>query len=123
MAPQPSRAFSGVGRVLDCRLAMLRGVMPSDIGDAWNFGLCATTPRELRQARKGATVPGSRRVPQSTRSSSHRFLFLGETERPKTPCPPKSGRHIKRAGSQRQGAPANENELSGYCAEVAATDV
>src|SRR5882724_1416587 len=33
---------------------------------AWNFGLCATPPREPRQARKGATVPGSRRVPRST---------------------------------------------------------
>src|SRR5437899_12753931 len=39
---------------------------------AWNFGLCATRSREPRQARKGATVPGSPRVPQITRSSSHR---------------------------------------------------
>src|SRR6266851_736470 len=38
---------------------------------AWNFGLCATRSREPRQARKGATVPGSPRVPQITRSSSH----------------------------------------------------
>ena len=38
---------------------------------AWNFGLCATRSREPRQARKGATVPGSPRVPQTTRSSSH----------------------------------------------------
>jgi len=37
---------------------------------AWNFGLCATRSREPRQARKGATVPGSPRVPQITRSSS-----------------------------------------------------
>jgi len=50
---------------------------------AWNFGLCATRSREPRQARKGATVPGSPRVPQITRSSSHRnvsscrFLFFG----------------------------------------------
>src|ERR1700704_4240889 len=42
---------------------------------AWNFGLCATRSRELRQARKGATVPGSPRVPQITRSSSHWKLF------------------------------------------------
>src|SRR5882724_9973524 len=39
---------------------------------AWNFGLCATRSREPRQARKGATVPGSPRAPQTTRSSSHR---------------------------------------------------
>jgi hypothetical protein len=39
--------------------------------DAWNFGLCATKSREPRQARKGATVPGSLRAPRSTRSSSH----------------------------------------------------
>jgi len=39
--------------------------------DAWNFGLRATKSREPRQARKGATVPGSLRVPRSTRSSSH----------------------------------------------------
>jgi len=38
---------------------------------AWNFGLCATRSREPRQARKGATVPGSPRVLQITRSSSH----------------------------------------------------
>src|SRR5260370_26767408 len=38
---------------------------------AWNFGLCATKSREPRQARKGATVPGSLRAPRSTRSSSH----------------------------------------------------
>jgi len=43
--------------------------------------LCNEVP-EPRQARKGATVPGSPRVPQITRSSSHRkvsscrFLFL-----------------------------------------------
>src|ERR1700680_1973337 len=37
--------------------------------DAWNFGLCATIPREPRQARKGATVTGQSRVPQTTRSS------------------------------------------------------
>jgi hypothetical protein len=36
----------------------------------WNFGLCATIPREPRQARKGATVTGQLRVPRITRSSS-----------------------------------------------------
>src|SRR5215471_16069216 len=39
---------------------------------AWNFGLCATRSREPRQARKGATVPGTPRLPQITRGSSHR---------------------------------------------------
>ena len=43
---------------------------------AWNFGLCATRSREPRQARKGATVSGSPRVPQITRSSSHRKAVL-----------------------------------------------
>src|SRR5579864_4242460 len=38
--------------------------------DRWNFGLCATIPREPRQARKGATVTGQLRVPRNTRSSS-----------------------------------------------------
>ena len=42
---------------------------------AWNFGLCATRSREPRQARKGATVPGTPRVPQITRSSSRREKF------------------------------------------------
>src|ERR1700682_36617 len=42
---------------------------------AWNFGLCATRSREPRQARKGATVPGSPRVPQTTRSASHRKVL------------------------------------------------
>jgi hypothetical protein len=40
--------------------------------DRWNFGLCATIPREPRQARKGATVTGQLRVPRITRSSSSR---------------------------------------------------
>jgi hypothetical protein len=38
----------------------------------WSFGLCATRSREPRQARKGATVPGTPWAPQTTRSSSHR---------------------------------------------------
>src|SRR5215813_8918123 len=42
----------------------------STTAGAWNFGLCATRSREPRQARKGATVPGTPRVPQITRSSS-----------------------------------------------------
>src|SRR5271168_3454795 len=41
-------------------------------GDRWNFGLCATIPREPRQARKGATVAGQLRAPRNTRSSSYR---------------------------------------------------
>ena len=40
--------------------------------DQWDFGLCATIPREPRQARKGATVTGQSRVPRITRSSSSR---------------------------------------------------
>src|ERR1700742_3861808 len=36
---------------------------------SWSFGLCATRSREPRQARKGATVSGSPRVPQITRGS------------------------------------------------------
>jgi DNA polymerase III subunit gamma/tau len=42
----------------------------SATAEAWNFGLCATRSREPRQARKGATVSGTPRVPQFTRSSS-----------------------------------------------------
>jgi hypothetical protein len=38
----------------------------------WSFGLCATRSREPRQARKGATVPGTPCAPQTTRSSSRR---------------------------------------------------
>ena len=53
-----------------CARLRARARIPAD---AWNFGLCATIPREPRQARKGATVAGSLRVPRSTRSSSHRF--------------------------------------------------
>jgi hypothetical protein len=40
--------------------------------DRWDFGLCATIPREPRQARKGATVTGQFRVPRNTRSSFYR---------------------------------------------------
>ena len=43
--------------------------------DRWNFGLCATIPREPRQARKGATVTGQLRVPRITRSSSYRCYY------------------------------------------------
>jgi len=43
---------------------------PAVTADRWNFGLCATIPREPRQARKGATVTGQLRVPRNTRSSS-----------------------------------------------------
>ncbi len=45
----------------------------------WNFGLCATIPREPRQARKGATVAGQLRVPRITRSSS---LLLSQVREP-----------------------------------------
>jgi len=66
-------AFSHIGGVLDCALQSRNDAT----ADAWNFGLCATIPREPRQARKGATVPGTLRVPRSTRSSSHRFWLRG----------------------------------------------
>ncbi len=54
-----------------CARLPLQPLACQSTADAWNFGLCATKSREPRQARKGATVPGSLRVPQSTRSSSH----------------------------------------------------
>src|SRR6266576_7295634 len=59
------------------RCARLFSALPRDCASAgaWNFGLCATRSREPRQARKGATVPGSPRVPQTTRSSSRSKLL------------------------------------------------
>ena len=58
--------------------------------DRWNFGLCATIPREPRQARKGATVAGQLRVPRITRSSS---LLLSQVREPQDEfeCRTKSG--------------------------------
>src|SRR6266852_2264776 len=56
-------------RLFACSRAM------SASAEAWNFGLCATRSREPRQARKGATVSGTPRVPQFTRSSSHLRVF------------------------------------------------
>ena len=64
-----------------CARLHLQPLPSGGTADAWNFGLCATKSREPRQARKGATVPGSLRVPQSTRSSSHlnvSELFFGD---------------------------------------------
>jgi hypothetical protein len=49
---------------------------PAITANRWNFGLCATIPREPRQARKGATVTGQLRVPRNTRSSSLALLKL-----------------------------------------------
>src|SRR5579864_7974569 len=54
-----------------CARLLWRSFVRRATADAWNFGLCATKSREPRQARKGATVPGSLRAPRSTRSSSH----------------------------------------------------
>src|SRR4029077_5506975 len=68
--PRP-RVLVGLEAVLDFSLRSRE--MDASAG-AWNFGLCATRSREPRQARKGATVPGSPRVPQITRSSSHRTV-------------------------------------------------
>src|ERR1700687_4742346 len=58
-------------RARRCARLRLQPLPCGAASDAWNFGLCATKSREPRQARKGATVPGSLRVPRSTRSSSH----------------------------------------------------
>src|ERR1700730_12134350 len=57
--------------------------------ETWNFGLCATRSREPRQARKGATVPGTPLVPQITRSSSFQD-FASEVTRavPQPECIP-----------------------------------
>src|ERR1700688_3150897 len=73
--------------------------------ETWNFGLCATRSREPRQARKGATVPGTPLVPQITRSSSFQD-FAGEVER----VVPATGVH-----------PANE--LPSYSPQVAPTKI
>ena len=64
----------------DC---LLYTSIATQTGDRWNFGLCATIPREPRQARKGATVAGQLRVPRITRSSSYRCRLAG-ISRPKT---------------------------------------
>jgi hypothetical protein len=69
-------------RILLCR----REIALATAG-AWNFGLCATRSREPRQARKGATVPGLPRVPQTTRSSSHRKKFKAESQKLKSEDP------------------------------------
>src|SRR5271170_6569866 len=58
-------------RARRCARLPLQPLPSGAAADAWNFGLCATKSREPRQARKGATVPGSLRAPRSTRSSSH----------------------------------------------------
>src|SRR6202040_3442030 len=71
--------------------------------ETWNFGLCATRSREPRQARKGATVPGTPLVPQITRSSSFQD-FASEVRR----AVPATGVH-------------SANELSGYSPQVAPT--
>ena len=57
---------SGSRAMLDSRCSLARKFV---VLQRWNFGLCATKSREPRQARKGATVTGSLRVPRSTRSS------------------------------------------------------
>jgi hypothetical protein len=62
-------------RTQPCARLRLQPLRRGAAADAWNFGLRATKSREPRQARKGATVPGSLRVPRSTRSSSHLKRF------------------------------------------------
>ena len=71
-----TRCKSGGGRAFWLRRSRYARLLFADAkmcatAGEWNFGLCATRSREPRQARKGATVPGSPRVPQITRSSSH----------------------------------------------------
>src|SRR5271169_5529244 len=68
---QTCLTFSDCEPVLDC-VVHPPAIFSRVVADSWNFGLCATIPREPRQARKGATVTGQFRVPRSTRSSSHR---------------------------------------------------
>jgi hypothetical protein len=73
--------------------------------ETWNFGLCATRSREPRQARKGATVPGTPLVPQITRSSSFQDV----------------AREVKRAVPATGVIPANE--LPGYSPQVAPAEI
>ena len=73
--------------------------------DRWNFGLCATIPREPRQARKGATVTGQFRVPRSTRSSS---LVNGSTLRNRILLTKRLRPQLKLATADRRGAESAE---------------
>jgi len=68
-----SASFQGTKRCARLREAVRSEKVSAQAVDRWNFGLCATIPREPRQARKGATVAGQLRVPRITRSSSSRF--------------------------------------------------
>jgi hypothetical protein len=68
----PRGDFVGAGGYARLRRHFVQRVSTRVSVDRWNFGLCATIPREPRQARKGATVTGQFRVPRSTRSSSSR---------------------------------------------------
>jgi hypothetical protein len=70
LSPRP-KTFSASTPVLDFAQQFCSEENFSAItANRWNFGLCATIPREPRQARKGATVTGQLRVPRNTRSSS-----------------------------------------------------
>ena len=80
----PVLLFAARSAVLDSRSSLARREIFAATADRWNFGLCATIPREPRQARKGATVTGQLRVPRSTRSSSH--LKSGAKLRSETKC-------------------------------------
>ena len=65
------KTFSASNAVLDfAQQFCSEEYFSATTADRWNFGLCATIPREPRQARKGATVTGQLRVPRNTRSSS-----------------------------------------------------
>ena len=70
LSPRP-KTFSASTPVLDfAQQFCSEENFSATTANRWNFGLCATIPREPRQARKGATVTGQLRVPRNTRSSS-----------------------------------------------------
>jgi hypothetical protein len=75
---------------------------------SWSFGLCATRSREPRQARKGATVSGSPRVPQITRGSLNgQPAKIGERDKLKSEFPRTS---------------SNTNGLSSHSPQVATSN-
>src|SRR5258707_5046482 len=98
----------------------------SATAEAWNFGLCATRSREPRQARKGATVSATSRVPQFTRSSSR--LLVGKFLQSQVfaiasfcTCEFCDRRFFGRVFGV--GLATIFYELPGYCAKVASANV
>jgi hypothetical protein len=79
------KTFSASAAVLDfAQQSCSKENFSAITADRWNFGLCATIPREPRQARKGATVTGQLRVPRNTRSSSYRARTRAKGYRSRT---------------------------------------